>query len=1153
VSAVRIGPLDAALRYLGVPTLLAALTWWATDMGYLFAHTLAEVFSIVVAMTALVVASTSVSFTRNHFVVLVSVALGWCAGLDLLHTMVFKGMMLLHSDSGNLAAQFWLAARLMQAVALVIAPFLLSRSVRMPLLHAAFGTWSVSCTLLIFGGLFPVAYVDGQGLTPFKIYSEYLIIALLMTALWLFGRQRALMSRRLFWSMNAAVLAMIASEFAFTQYVSLHGSANLIGHLLKIYAYWFVYVALVQNTLREPFGMLARAASTYDAIPDPTLIVSADGTIRQANRAAAQRLNLPAAHLVGQSSHVLFHTPGVSADQCPVCQKLSQPGSGFLLALDLSAQQAVEIHVAPFSEGADDEQAWVQVVRNTSEQRRLAREREALLIDLGERIKELRCMYAVSEAVDQTGRPMCQLMDEVVALLPPGFVLPQHLHVGIDSDWGRHGQALPHPAPRHLLSANIQHDAEVVGAIHVWYPDGVGDPRTEFLKEERSLLASVARHVSDAIKRQRSAERIQRLSYLYSMLSETNRAVARCKSREEMLTALLEALRSHSTFSMLFIAQQVGNQGLRLTRHHGITEEAADHLHVVLNHPESPFQLRRADLTQGHVVFDRIPSPQAQPAAFPEDHFQAWLRFLTDAGIQLRTIMPLMCDGQLAAVVGLYSRESTDMDTEQLRLLDDMASDVSFALDRFAADQRRVTAEDTAQVMEHRFREVFENSPIPMQIYSLGDRRVLAINQAHKKWLGYELEEIADVATWFDLIHPADGALVTELRGHWLQSIELAKQGQAAQSPEITLRSKDGSLRTAKGSVTVVNNDAIVAWIDLTDSHRHEQALRDSEQRFRSMVEQTISGIFVRRERQFIYVNPRFAEIMGYTPAELVGQDALRFVVLDEEVNSEAHLLERQIQVDDGTLPSDSTSVPVRRKDGRVIELGLHAKRIVWDDGLPATIVMAQDITDRKRAEEQIATYVKQLEGSMRGTLQAVSNMVEMRDPYTAGHERRVGLIASAIAKEMGWDEPRCENLELMGLVHDIGKIAVPSEILTKPTRLSKVEMELMKGHAQAGYDILKDVPFPAPVAEIIRQHHERMDGSGYPQGLMGDQILPEARILAVADVLESMSSHRPYRPAVGMEAALAEVENNKGRLYDAEVVDAAVKLITERGYVLPS
>ncbi|HET6787523.1 MAG TPA: HD domain-containing phosphohydrolase, partial [Aquabacterium sp.] len=157
------------------------------------------------------------------------------------------------------------------------------------------------------------------------------------------------------------------------------------------------------------------------------------------------------------------------------------------------------------------------------------------------------------------------------------------------------------------------------------------------------------------------------------------------------------------------------------------------------------------------------------------------------------------------------------------------------------------------------------------------------------------------------------------------------------------------------------------------------------------------------------------------------------------------------------------------------------------------------------------------------------------------------------IAREMGWDESRCQNLELMGLVHDIGKIAVPSEILTKPTRLSDLEMALMRGHAQAGYEILKDVPFPAPVAEIIRQHHERMDGSGYPQGLKGDQILPEARVLAVADVLESMSSHRPYRPAVGMDAALSEVVNNQGRLYDPDVVAAAVKLVKERGYVLPA
>jgi len=270
-----------------------------------------------------------------------------------------------------------------------------------------------------------------------------------------------------------------------------------------------------------------------------------------------------------------------------------------------------------------------------------------------------------------------------------------------------------------------------------------------------------------------------------------------------------------------------------------------------------------------------------------------------------------------------------------------------------------------------------------------------------------------------------------------------------------------------------------------------------------------------------------------------------------DDADNRAQIFEAWTRVEAGER-NVAYHVPLRRKNGEIIELGLNATTITWDDGLPAAIVMAQDITERQRAEEQIAAYVKQLEGSMHGTLRAVSNMVELRDPYTAGHERRVGLIASAIAREMGWSAERCDNLEMIGLVHDIGKIAVPSEILTKPGRLTPLEMELMKGHAQAGYEILKDVPFAAPVAEAIWQHHERMDGHGYPRGLKGDEILPEARVLAVADVLESMASHRPYRPALGLEVALKEVEQGKGKLYDPEVVDAVVRLVKEKGYAMP-
>jgi putative nucleotidyltransferase with HDIG domain len=210
-------------------------------------------------------------------------------------------------------------------------------------------------------------------------------------------------------------------------------------------------------------------------------------------------------------------------------------------------------------------------------------------------------------------------------------------------------------------------------------------------------------------------------------------------------------------------------------------------------------------------------------------------------------------------------------------------------------------------------------------------------------------------------------------------------------------------------------------------------------------------------------------------------------------------------------------------------------------------------MTERVRAEEKIRGYVAKLEGSMRATLQACSKMVELRDPYTAGHQNRVGLISSAIAREMGWEHERCEALEMMGLVHDIGKIAVPAEFLTKPTKLSPYEFEIIKGHAQAGYEILKDLQFDdLPVAEIVRQHHERMNGSGYPQGLTGDQILPEAKILAVADVLESMASYRPYRPALGTDKAIAELEANSGKLYDPDVVNALVRLVREKNYVIP-
>ncbi len=207
-----------------------------------------------------------------------------------------------------------------------------------------------------------------------------------------------------------------------------------------------------------------------------------------------------------------------------------------------------------------------------------------------------------------------------------------------------------------------------------------------------------------------------------------------------------------------------------------------------------------------------------------------------------------------------------------------------------------------------------------------------------------------------------------------------------------------------------------------------------------------------------------------------------------------------------------------------------------------------QEIAERKQAEENLERSLKNLQKALEGTIYALAATTEIRDPYTAGHQRRVAELASAIAKEMGLPEEKVEGIHMAGLIHDIGKISVPAEILSKPSKLSEIEMNLIKAHPRIAYDILKEIDFPWPVADIVLQHHERLDGSGYPQGLKGDEIILEARILAVADVVEAMASHRPYRPALGVEAALAEIEKNRGRLYDPTVVDACLELFTKKG-----
>jgi PAS domain S-box-containing protein len=336
---------------------------------------------------------------------------------------------------------------------------------------------------------------------------------------------------------------------------------------------------------------------------------------------------------------------------------------------------------------------------------------------------------------------------------------------------------------------------------------------------------------------------------------------------------------------------------------------------------------------------------------------------------------------------------------------------------------------------------------------------------------------------------------------------------------------------------------------NITEHKRMEEELKASAEQFRGLVEQSIAGIYIIQDGIFVYCNLRFADIFGYDSSdEILGLNPM--AIVDERDRS---LVSENMRIRaEGEENDINYSFSALRKDGSKIDVGVHGAQASYL-GRPAVIGLLQDISEKKRDEDKIQHYISQLQDAFMNTVEVAMNLSEMRDPYTAGHERRVAEVAVAISAELGFDAHRQQGMRVAGYLHDIGKITIPAEILSKPGKLSAIEYSLIKGHAQASYDALKNVDFPWPVAQVALQHHERIDGSGYPQGLKGEGIIIEARILAVADVLEAMSSHRPYRPGLGIETAMTEIIRGRGTIYDTAVVDACLRLFKDKGYVLPS
>ena len=441
---------------------------------------------------------------------------------------------------------------------------------------------------------------------------------------------------------------------------------------------------------------------------------------------------------------------------------------------------------------------------------------------------------------------------------------------------------------------------------------------------------------------------------------------------------------------------------------------------------------------------------------------------------------------------------------------------------------------------EEKYRQLLDHAPAGIYEVDFLRRTFVSVNDVMCEYTGYSKEELLSLS-------PLD-ILTEESKKHFMERMTKVLSGEKVpETVEFKIKGKNERefwvlLNTKlvyengfpKGATAVVH--------DITERKLAEEALRRSEEKYRLLVDNANDGVFIAQNGRIKFPNPKMMQILGYTADELAGIPYLDLVHPDDRVIIHRAKEKRLTNGETASV----YSVRVTNKTGRQIWAQISSVPIFWDER-PATLNFVRDITHQRTAEDELRQTVEKLRKATGATIQAMAQTVEVRDPYTAGHQKRVSNIARAIATEMSLSSSMVEGIRMAGNIHDIGKISVPAEILSKPGALTDIQFALIKAHPETGYEILKGIEFPWDIARIVLQHHERIDGSGYPQGLCGDDILLEARILAVADVVEAMSSHRPYRPALGIEKALEEISLNKGKLYDPQVAGAFEKAL-EKG-----
>jgi PAS domain S-box-containing protein/putative nucleotidyltransferase with HDIG domain len=424
--------------------------------------------------------------------------------------------------------------------------------------------------------------------------------------------------------------------------------------------------------------------------------------------------------------------------------------------------------------------------------------------------------------------------------------------------------------------------------------------------------------------------------------------------------------------------------------------------------------------------------------------------------------------------------------------------------------------------------------------------RILRINKTITEASGYNEDEI--IGKSFDALNMMPPQVVPQM----FSLLNNVLSGQQVQPFEVDTYARSGEKLSLEVHLSPLRKGAKIVGAFVTTRNIVErkmaaEALINSDERFRNLVENTSDWVWeVNEKAVYTYVSPKVREILGYEPQEVLGKAIFDLMPLKEATcmtkTFASAIVARQ--------PLKFVQIINLHKNGHSVMMETSAAPILDSEGqIHGYRGIHRDVTGRRQTEQQLAETMVKLEKTVHGIIQAMTLTVEMRDRYTAGHQQRVAQLAYAIAKEVGRSHDLGQGIRTAGLLHDLGKIFIPIEILTKAGQLTEDEFATVKNHPKAGYDILKNIEFPWPIAEIVLQHHERIDGSGYPSGLKNNEIFLEARILGVADAVEAMVYQRSYRPSLGLDKALKELVKAKGVLYDHDAVEGCLNAFLDRGF----